>query len=112
MKIYKTSRRSASVPFSWFYSTLAVNRKNPDLATSNELDLDIRQARVTGTFRENLGLFFIFMLILMCNRLRCAGKRIFSRIFRIFLAGEEMHDKPHLSCRAAGIGADNKASRA
>ena len=30
----------------------------------------------------------------MCYRLKCAGKRVFLRICRIFLAGEDMRDNP------------------
>ena len=58
------------------------------------MDLDIRQARVTSTFGVNLRPFFNFKLILMCNGLKCAGKRVFNVYFVFFLAGEEMHDKP------------------
>ena len=55
---------------------------------------------------------FHFQVDLNVYRLKCAGERVFSRIFRIFLAGEEMHDKPYMSCPTAGVGADSKASRA
>ena len=48
----------------------------------------------------------------MCYRLKCAGKRVFLRIFRIFLAGEEMRDKQYMPFPTAGVGADIKANRA
>ena len=112
MKIYKKVKRSAAVPLTWIYSTLAVNRKPPRCRHWRR----IRSLHSTSAYNQYIPsepqFIFHFQVDLNVLQVEMCGKTCFLRIFRIFLAGEAMHDKPYMSCPTAGVGADSKASRA
>ena len=111
MKIYKKSKRSAAVPLTWFYSTLAV-KKPPRCRHWRR----IRSSHSTSAYNQYIPtepqFIFHFQVDLNVLQVEMCGKRVFFRIFRIFLAGEEMRDKPYMPFPTAGVGADSKANRA
>ena len=89
MKIYKKSKRSAAVQFTWFYSTLAVNRKKPRSRHWRRIGSCHSTSACDQYVRSEPPTIFIFKLILMCNRLKCAGKRVFNVYFVFFSLGKK-----------------------
>ena len=63
----------------------------PDVATGDELDLHIRQARITSTFRGNRNSFFYFQVDLNVLQVEMCGKTCFFTYNMSYFSGWGRH---------------------